>query len=156
MRRFAILVVLFSLALSFLASRVRAERPPQFRKEAMLIVSGTVKTLTSKDSPYVDTDTQVRLGTLTEYTAEIVVKSVEKGEKVRVGDTIKVYWFHVTKLTGKAFGGAVGHGYPLKEKSQAKFWLMEGKENCWAIIYNEDGVEIIKKEAGDWCRRTSG
>ena len=35
--------------------------------------------------------------------------------------------------------------YPLKEKSQAKFWLMEGAEDSWAIIYNKDGVEIIKK-----------
>ncbi len=144
MRRFAILVAL--LALSFLASHVRAERPPQSRDKAMLVVSGTVKTIASKKSPYVATDNpNVRLGTLTEYTAEIVVESVEKGEKVRVGDTIKVYWFHVTELTGVAFGGAVGHGYPLKEKSRAKFWLMERTEDCWAIIYNQDGVEIIKK-----------
>lgn len=112
----------------------------------MLIVSGTVKKLTAKESPYVARDdSKTRLGTLTEYTAEIVVKSVEKGEKVRVGDTIQVNWFHVTKLTGKAFGGALGHGYPLKEKSQAKFWLMKDDEDSWAIIYNKDGVEIIKK-----------
>lgn len=145
MRRFAILAALFSLAFSPLAGRIRAERPPEFRKEATLVVGGTVKTLTSKDSPYVDTDTQVRLGTLTEYTAEIVVESVEKGEKVRVGETIKVTWYHVTKFTGIPFGGAVGHGYPLKEKSQARFWLMERAQGCWAVIYNKDGVEIIKK-----------
>jgi len=145
MRRFAILWLFFSLVFSFSAGRVQGERPPQFRDKAMLVVSGTVKTITSKNSPYVDTDTHVRLGTLTEYTAEVVVESVEKGEKVRVGDTIKVYWFHVTELTGKAFGGAVGHGYPLKKTSRAKFWLMERTEDCWAIIYNKDGVEMIKK-----------
>jgi hypothetical protein len=145
MRRFAILWVLFSLVFWFLADRVQAERPPEFRDKAMLVVSGTVKTIASKNSPYLDTDSHVRLGTLTEYTAEIVVESVEKGEKVRVGDTIKVYWFHVTKLSGKAFGGAVGHGYPLKKASRAKFWLMERKD-YWAIIYNKDGVEIIKKK----------
>lgn len=143
MRRFAILVVL--LGLSFLASNVRAERPPQSRDKATLVVSGTVKTITSKKSPYVATDDpKVRLGTLTEYTAEIVVESIEKGGRVRVGDTIKVSWFHVTELTGIAFGGAVGHGYPFKEKSRGKFWLVEGKD-CWTIIYNKDGVEIIKK-----------
>lgn len=145
MRRFAVLMVLFSLALSFFSSGARAERPPQDRKVAMLVVSGTVKTLTAKESPYVSNDdSKTRLGTLTEYTAEVMVESVDKGDKVRAGDTIKVYWFHVTKFTGIPFGGAVGHGYPLKKASRAKFWLMERTED-WGIIYNKDGVELIKK-----------
>lgn len=144
MRRFAILVV--SLALSFLASHVRAERPPQFREKADLVMTGTVKTITAKKSPYVaNDDPKVRLGTLTIYTAEINVEFIEKGEKAKVGDTIKASWFHVTEFTGIAFGGSVGHGYPLQEKSQAKFWLMGPYEDCWSIIYNHDGVEVIKK-----------
>ena len=144
MRRFAILVSLF--AWSFSASHVRAERPPQFRRDAKLVVSGTVKTITLTKSPYVANDApKVRLGTLVQYTAEIVVESVEKGERARVGDTIKVSWFHVTELTGIGFGGAVGHSYPLAEKSRARVWLMGPYEDCWAIIYNHDGVEVIKK-----------
>lgn len=145
MRWFAILWFLSSLMLISSAGRLQAERPPQFRDKAMLAVSGTVKKIVSENSPFLD-------GILTEYTAEVVVDSVEKGENVKAGDTIKVFWFHVTKLPSRPAGGAYGHGYPLKKLCRAKFWLMDrtagppaAGEDCWAIIYNEDGVELIKK-----------
>jgi len=77
---------------------------------------------------------------------------VEKGEKVKAGATIPVTWFHVTKRPTRPLPGAYGHGYDLKEKDQAKFWLMDtgpGASNeVWVIIYNKTGVEKIEKEKG--------
>jgi hypothetical protein len=136
-RGFAAIVAI--LALTVLA---HAERPPQSREQAKLVISGTVKKLA--------TDTKVfgGDGVHTDYTAEVVVDAVDKGDAVKTGDTIKVTWFHVTKRPTKPFPGAYGHAYDLKEKDKAKFWLIDRAPGTskvmWEVIYNKDGVEKIK------------
>jgi len=132
------------LAVLTFAVVARAERPPQSRDKANLAVSGTVTKITAKTSSFGGD------GVRTDYTAEIVVDAVEKGENVKVGDTIPVTWFHVTtKPTGKLIVGAFGHDYALKEKDKAKFWLMDRgpgvPKGVWVVIYNKNGVEKIEK-----------
>ena len=130
-----------SVALAFLAfaARAQAERPPQSRDDAKLVVSGTVKAITTKDSAFGGD------GVRTDYTAEVVVDSVDRGEKVKAGDTITLTWFHVTKKPTGFIVGAFGHGYALKEKDKAKFWLMDRgpgtPKGVWVVIYNRNGVD---------------
>ena len=42
-----------------------------------------------------------------------------------------------------------GHGYAIKEKDQAKFWLMarapRDPKGIWVVIYDKDGIEKINK-----------
>ena len=131
-----------ALALLVVAAVAQAERPPQSRDEAKLVVSGTVKSTAAKESPFGGD------GVRTDYTAEVVVDSVDRGE-VKAGDTVTVTWFHVTKRPTGFFAGAFGHGYALKEKDRAKFWLMDrgpgGPRGAWEVIYNKNGVEKVAK-----------
>jgi hypothetical protein len=132
-----------ALAVLVFAVMAQAERPPQSRDKAKLAVSGTVKKITTKTSSFGND------GVRTDYTAEVVVDAVTKGDKVKTGDTITVTWFHVTKRPSGRFVGAFGHGYALEEKDKAKFWLMDrGRavpKGTWVVIYNKDGVEKIEK-----------
>jgi hypothetical protein len=131
-----------ALALLVFAAVAQAERPPQSRDDAKLVVSGTVKTITTKESPFGGD------GVRTDYTAEVVVDAVDRSE-VKAGDTITVTWFHVTKRPTGFIVGAFGHGYALKEKDRAKFWLMDRgpgvPRGVWVVIYNRNGVEKIAK-----------
>ncbi|HXD85089.1 MAG TPA: hypothetical protein VN641_01255 [Urbifossiella sp.] len=141
MKRIA--AVILGLMICF--GEARAERPPQARDKAKLVVAATVKKITSKESSFGGD------GTRTAYTAEVVVDSVESGDgvKVKPGEKLTVAWFHVTKKPSGPFVGAYGHGYDIKEKDRAKFWLMPGGQGvakgAWAVIYNKNGVEKIKK-----------
>jgi hypothetical protein len=136
-----------SVVLAVLISTVaaHAERPPQSQDKAKLVVSATVKKITTTTSAFGST------GVRTDYTAEVVVDAVEKGENVKPGDTISVTWFHVTKKPDpkEMLVGAFGHAYPIAEKDQAKFWLMDRgpgvPKGVWVIIYNKNGVEKIEK-----------
>jgi hypothetical protein len=132
-----------ALALFVFAAVAQAERPPQSRDDAKLVVSGTVKTITTKESSFGGD------GVRTDYTAEVVLDSVDRGEKVKAGDTITVTWFHVTKRPTGFIAGAFGHGYALKEKDKAKFWLLDRgpgvPRGAWVVIYNKNGVEKIDK-----------
>ncbi len=127
------------VVLGLLAPAALAERPPQFRDKADLVVVGKVKKITTTESKFGGN------GIRTSYTAEVVVDRVEKGKGARAGDTIKVHWFHVTRRPTRPFPGAYGHGYPLEEKSEARFWLMDGGKSGWTIIYNRNGVELLSK-----------
>src|SRR5215468_811988 len=110
-----------------------AERPPQFRKDAKLVVVGTVEKITSEDKKFgVD-------GVYATYTAKVKVSKVEKGDGAKVGDVIDVTWFHVTKRPSRLLAGAYGHNHGLKEKDKATFWLNDGGKGQWTIIYNKDG-----------------
>lgn len=135
----------FSVVLTVLvfAAMAQAERPPQSRDQAKLVVSGTVKKIATKTSSFGGD------GVRTDYTAEVVVDSVEKGAKVKAGDTIRVTWFRVTKAPTRPIAGAFGHSYAIKEKDKAKFWLMDrasGAANgSWVVIYNQNGIEKIEK-----------
>jgi hypothetical protein len=122
----------------------QAERPPQAPEKAQLVVSGTVTKLKT------ETTTFAGDGVRTDYTAEVIVDAVDKGDAVKVGDTITLTWFHVTKRpSDRGIVGAFGHEYSIKEKDKAKFWLMERgpmvPKGVWVVIYNKNGVEKIEK-----------
>jgi hypothetical protein len=126
------------VALAVLSSACMAERVPQQRKEADLVVVGTIKKITSTESKFFDDGIQ------TNYTAEVAVEKVEKGKGVKPGQTIKVGWYRVTKSPSKPPPAAYGKSYPIKAKERAKFWLVGSAEKGWTIIYNNDGVEKLK------------
>jgi hypothetical protein len=147
-------VVLVLLIVVFTA---QAERPPQPRDKAKLVMSGTVTKLTTKTSTFAYD------GVRTDYTAELVVENAETGngvtlqtpketkdrvKMVKAGDTITVTWFRVTTRPTKPLPGAYGHDYAIKEKDKAKFWLMDRgpnvPEGVWVVIYNKDGVVKIE------------
>jgi hypothetical protein len=132
------LEMLTVLVLGVLASACMAERVPQDRKEANLVVVGTIKKITSSESKFFDDGIQ------TNYTAEVVVDKVEKGEDVKPGETIKVGWYRVTKSPSKPPPAAYGKSYPIKAKDKAKFWLEGSPKKGWTIIYNNEGVEKVK------------
>jgi hypothetical protein len=127
------------LALAMAASITLAERPPEQREDAALVVVGTIKKITSKNKTFVGDGIQ------TSYKAAVVVDEVDRGKGVKVGDKITVNWFQVTKPPSRPVGGAFGHGYPIKAKDKARFWLMGTPEKGWTIIYNSNGVEKLKK-----------
>jgi hypothetical protein len=116
-----------------------AERPPQKRDKADLVVVGTVKKITSTARKFGND------GVSTNYVADVVVDKVEKGEGAKAGDTIKVHWFRVTKRPSKPLAGAYGHRYPLEDRAEARIWLMKNGKDGWSIIYNSDGVELLSK-----------
>src|SRR5207302_1314214 len=65
-----------------LVAGARAERPPEPRDDARLVVVGTVKKVTTKKSEFGGD------GVRTDYTAEVAVDRVEKGEGVKPGETV--------------------------------------------------------------------
>jgi hypothetical protein len=131
------------VAVLIFAVVARAERPPQAPEKAQLVVSGTVTKLTTATTAFAGD------GVRTDYTAEVVVDAVDRGDTVKAGDTITLTWFHVTKRPSGPIVGAFGHDYPIKEKDKAKFWLMERgpqvPKGVWVVIYNKNGVEKIEK-----------
>ena len=113
-----------------------AEREPQNREDAELVVVGKVHQIIPKDEKFGGD------GTLTRYLAQVKVTAVERGKGAKIGDRINVLWFRVTKGPSKTFPGAYGHAYPIKADNVVRFWLMkEGKD--WSIIYNNKGVEVV-------------
>jgi hypothetical protein len=132
MRKAALLVALL------FALPALAERRPELRKNATLVVVGTVEKLTSEGKKFGGD------GVMTTYKAKVKVSKVEKGD-VKVGDVIDVTWFHVTKRPSRPLAGAYGQNHGLKEKDAATFWLLGGEKGKWEIIYNKDGVEKVKK-----------
>jgi hypothetical protein len=130
------LLAAFSLATA--AASVYAERRPEERSEADLVVVGTVSKITAKRDKFGPD------GTVTRYAAVVEVKKVEHGKAVRPGQTITVTWSHVTKRPGKPFPAAYGHRHRIKAQDVARFWLMDGGKGQWQIIYNANGVEKVK------------
>jgi hypothetical protein len=126
------------MLLGVMTTVVLAERPQESRDKATLVVVGQVKKITTKESKWLGD------GIRTDYTADVVVDKVEKGKGAKKGDTIKVNWYRVTKSPSKPPPGAYGHSYPIKERDEARFWLLGGKSG-WTIIYNSKGVEKLTK-----------
>jgi hypothetical protein len=135
MRRFAVAAVMVGVV----ASASRAERPPEYRKDADAILVGKVTKVTTKEEKFGGD------GVMTHYTADVEVTKVEKGEDVKAGETVTVKWFRVTKRPTRPIAGAFGHSYPVKEKDEAKFWLMGSAKKGFDVIYNKDGVEKVTK-----------
>lgn len=123
------------------ASAAMAERPPQKREDAHLVIAGKVEKITTQVKKFGKT------GEVTHYTAKVMIDKVEKGNDAKAGDTIEVKWFHVTKRPDRTepIVGAFGHKYDLEEQDEARFWLRKfGAE--WQISYNKDGVEKVEKK----------
>ncbi len=135
MRAFVIASVLVGLT----GTIASAERPPEKRQDAAAVVVGKIQKIETKESAFGGD------GVRTDYTAEVVVASVDRGDGVKVGDTIKVKWFRVTKNPSNPFPGAYGHNYPVKKDDEAKFWLMGDAKSGFEVIYNSQGVERVKK-----------
>jgi hypothetical protein len=131
--------LLSCLALLGLSTALLAERPPQDKKVATDVVVGTVKKVSTKESPFGGD------GVRTDYTAEVEVKSVDRGENVKKGDTVKVAWFHVTKQPSRFIAGAFGHGYGVKENDTIRAYTVKGKGGDFEVIYNREGIEKVKE-----------
>jgi hypothetical protein len=122
------------------ANLAQAERPPQKRDSATLVFEGVVDKIKSEDSKF------GKDGTLTNYTVELTVKKVIKGK--HDGKTITVHFFNVTKRPSKAFPGAYGHDYKLKDGDKVLVYTVKGgktkKRN--EVIYNSMGIEKLDKK----------
>ncbi|MFQ3649363.1 MAG: hypothetical protein SNJ75_03450 [Gemmataceae bacterium] len=116
---------------------VLAERPPQKRDDAEVVVTGSVEKIQKSDMPFGGD------GINTTYTATVKVSKVSKGD-VKVGDTIQVTWFRVTKNPSNPLPGAYGQAHKIAEKDVATFWLLGGK-SPYTVIYNLEGIEKVKK-----------
>jgi hypothetical protein len=127
------------LALALVVQRANAERPLEKKESATNVVTGVIKQIDTKESKF-GAD-----GVQTNYTAEIAVAKVEKGEGIKAGDTIKINWFHVTKRPSKLLPGAYGHGYAVAKKGETvRVYLMK-RNSGYEVIYNSEGMEAVKK-----------
>lgn len=136
--RHTIILSVSLLAFALLVGRASAERPPQKREEATNVVTGVIKQIETKESPFGGD------GVRTDYVAEIAVEKSDKGEGVKPGDTIKVTWFRVTKNPTKPIVGAFGHAYAAAKKgATVRVYLMKGKGD-YTVIYNSEGMEAVK------------
>lgn len=139
MKRFACALIVSVVIVGL----IRAERPPEFRKDADAQVTGTIKKLTPKKTKYGGD------GEMTTWVADVVVSKVTKGKGIKQGSTIQVTWFAVTKEPSKPIPGASGQKFGVKAKDKAQFWLMKrDKSKVWDVIYNRDGIEKITKKPG--------
>jgi hypothetical protein len=131
-------IVASLLALAILVPAAFAERPSEQKDTATNVFTGTIKSLDAKDSLF------GKDGKRTDYTAEVEVTAVDKGDGLKVGDTVKVTWFHVTKRPSGAFAGAYGHGYEARNGLKVKVWVKKSGEK-YEVIYNSDGMETVGK-----------
>jgi hypothetical protein len=136
---FTRLDMLMPLSVVVFATSAHAERPPEQRGDANLVVVGAVSKVMHRSEKF------GTAGVHTHYSAEVKVQQVEHGQGVKLGDTLTVTWSHVTKRPSKPFPGAYGHRYDVKAGAKARFWLMDRGEGRWEIIYNADGVERLSR-----------
>jgi hypothetical protein len=126
-----------ALVLSLLGLTVAlAERPPQSRAQADLVVVGRVVRVAAHERAFGGD------GVRTDYVAWIEVERVELGSGASAGQVIEVGWFRVTKSPSQPILGAYGHGHVLKDGRRARLWLLGGAGR-WSITYNSDGVENL-------------
>lgn len=111
-----------------------AERPPEQKGDAQLVVSGQLVNVNGKEEKIGED------GILMHYEAELKVANVDKGEGVKAGDTIKVTWIHATKKPSGAFAGAFGHNYNVKKGDRVQAYLMKRDGGTWEVIYNPQGM----------------
>src|SRR3954453_21613534 len=116
--------------LSGVPSLAVAERPPEERSDAKLVLVGTVKKVTTRQSK-LEGD-----GVMTHYLAELAVKKVEKGKGARSGGTAYVRWFAITKKPSEDWVGGFGHSYAIKSGDKARFYVMNKSKGAWEVIYS--------------------
>ena len=119
-------------------SELVAERPPQKQDDATVVVTGKISKIAKAEQVFGDD------GVRTDYTVEITIDKVDKGDGLKKGDTLKAKYFHVTKKPSKAFPGAYGHAYKITVGDEVKLYLV-GKDGNYEVIYNSDGIEKLKE-----------
>jgi hypothetical protein len=137
--RMTILVWLCSLALALFVQRACAERPLEKKEAATNVVTGVIQKIEAKESKFGDD------GVLTRYAADVRIDKVDRGEGLKVGDTVRAEWFHVTKRPSKPFPGAYGHAYAVKKGAAVQLYLVKGSGGGYEVIYNPAGIEPVKK-----------
>ena len=138
MRTAIVLIVTLIVATTVLEHSL-AERLTEKREQATHVVTGVIKDVVAKESKFA-TD-----GVMTNYTAEITIDTVDKGKGLKAGETVKAYWFHVTKTPTKPLPAAYGFAQTAAKKGAAiRVYLMQRKDG-FEVIYNKDGFEAIKK-----------
>jgi hypothetical protein len=125
------------VALVAFTSASWAERAPEDRKDATLVVVGTVKKIKAEAETY-NTD-----GEITYYFATVAVEKVEKGDKVKAGEDLKLYWYKITKRATAKVPGGSSHPCSATEKDRSRFWVKKGSRG-WEIVFADDGVEKLK------------
>lgn len=137
MHRISLIVSI--LALIMLAQSASAERPPQKKEDATNVITGVIKNIETKESPFGGDGVQ------TNYTAEVSIEKVDKGDGLKAGETVKITWFRVTKSPSKNIVGAFGHSYAMAKKGETiKVYLMK-RSTGYEVIYNSEGMEAVKK-----------
>jgi hypothetical protein len=137
--RTAIVLVVTLFVTAIVLEQCLAERLTEKKEQATHVVSGVIKDIVAKESKF-ETD-----GIMTNYTAEIAIDTVDKGKGLKAGETVKAYWFHVTKTPSKPLPAAYGHDLKAAKKGAAvRAYLMKRKDG-FEVIYNKDGLEAIKK-----------
>jgi hypothetical protein len=128
---------LIGLTFAVLATSVTfAERPPEQKKEAEVVVVGELVKITPKEEKIGGKDD----GVLTTYQADLKVASVEKGAGIKAGDTLKITWIRITKRPTGKFVGAFGHDYKVKKGDQVQVYLMKRDGDTFEVIYNQAGM----------------
>jgi hypothetical protein len=124
-----------------LAPAATAERRPEERKEAKLVIVGKVEKVTTA------TETFAGDGEFTYHTAHVVVDKVERGEDkdAKPGATVKVYWYTISKAPSKQTLGVSGHGCSVKAKEKARFWTKWKTERGWEALFPDAGIEKLKE-----------
>ncbi len=114
-----------------------AERPTEEKKEADVVVTGTLTAIREKDErigPKKD-------GVLAQYEADLNVAAVQKGAGIKPGDVLKITWIHITKRPSGGFVGAFGHAYRVRAGDRVQAYLMKRDDGVLEVIYNPSGLE---------------
>jgi hypothetical protein len=126
---------------ALVAGVASAERPPEQKKDADVVVFGDLVKITPKEEKIGSKDD----GVLTTYQADLKVTSVKKGDGIKAGDTLKITWIQITKRPSGNFVGAFGHDYKVKKDDHVEASLMKRDGGTLEVIYNPAGLEKAKK-----------
>lgn len=137
------MVVAVAVVVMVMNGLALAERPPEDPKDAQVVVIGELTGIAFKEEkvgPNKD-------GIMTDYTAELKVAVVEKGEGIKAGDTIKITWMHMTTKPTGSFVGAFGHDYKVKKGDTVKAYLMKRGGSPLEVAYDQNCMVKVKKSA---------
>ncbi len=120
----------------------RAERKPEEKSAATLVVIGEVAGVETKVSKFgVD-------GERTDYTATVKIDDVQKGMTEK--NIISIHWFQVTKTPTNPFPGEYGLGYAVKKGERVRAYLRKKDDkssvSVYEVLYNKDAIESPPKK----------
>jgi hypothetical protein len=126
-------------AIVVIACGALAERPPEEKKDAQVVVTGKLAKITENTEKI----GAKKDGVLAHYEAELKVAAVEKGDGIKAGDTLKITWIYVPTKPSGDFVGAFGHDYKVKQGDQVEAYLMKRAGGKLEVLYNPAGM--VKK-----------